>query len=351
MCPSCTAQDRCTAWASVQSLRAPDTGPLLRERFYSSLQAVHQRGETHITARELRAVLSYVFFGVDSCEDLHAKPDDVPGGMHERAFSPYSPRRQGDVLHDLEFLDPALEANPRIDRRLLQLSAVEPPAPLRFGALSLPSARRLAYFLWPTAEVTTIGGSPEALGLARGRHLKAFLTFPLKAKAEQDRLRDEICEGIARLENLPPMAFQRTGAVPFKITPRTPTETALWVEKSLGRFSLAPGEVDVAEGVETLHTHLQLAYHYPNGSEDRLRIGVELFHVLMDLREGVQLSDAHSEATFANLTVFSQRLAQEDSRELLAWNPLEERELYRLRAELKGGLQTIACERVTGEGD
>jgi len=73
-----------------------------------------------------------------------------------------------------------------------------------------------------------------------------------------------------------------------------------------------------------MHTHLKLSYLYKDGTEESLLMGAELFHILLELKDGVQLSDAASEDIFANLAIFTQRLAQEDSRELYAWNPIED---------------------------
>ena len=61
-CLSCLAQDRCEAFQTSRIL-GPDTLPSLappevraraHERLYQALQAVHLRGEAHITMRELR---------------------------------------------------------------------------------------------------------------------------------------------------------------------------------------------------------------------------------------------------------------------------------------------------------
>src|SRR5207244_6441441 len=46
-------------------------GQRLRKRLAEALQAVHQRGNVHITTRELRGALSYILFGVLSCRELH----------------------------------------------------------------------------------------------------------------------------------------------------------------------------------------------------------------------------------------------------------------------------------------
>ena len=75
-----------------------------RERLFEALQAVHLRGDTHITVRELRAALVYVLFGVHHCSDYHAFGDgsgmSIPQPYWDRAFSPGSTGRQGEVLRE-----------------------------------------------------------------------------------------------------------------------------------------------------------------------------------------------------------------------------------------------------------
>ncbi|MBI1986918.1 MAG: hypothetical protein HYS70_01045 [Nitrospinae bacterium] len=153
-CPACRAKSRCSAWESVSLLQDPEKGSTLRQRFYEALQAAHQRGEIHITARELRATLSYIFFGLPYCTDLHENPGPVSGHYYDRAFDPDSPGRQGELLQEMLFLDPALEAHPQIDRYLLghgnaQGTISSSPYP----GLPLKSARRRAYFEWRNRDI------------------------------------------------------------------------------------------------------------------------------------------------------------------------------------------------------
>ena len=114
-CRSCNAQHRCTAWHSVQTLRDAERGPRLRARLTDALQACHQRGEVHITARELRAALSYILFGVHDCAELHENPELRPPHYYQRAFDAHAPQRQGELLGELVRFDPALEAHPTLD--------------------------------------------------------------------------------------------------------------------------------------------------------------------------------------------------------------------------------------------
>lgn len=333
-CATCTAQDRCTARRSERTLVDPELGPRVRARLTAALQACHQRGEIHITARELRAALSYILFGIHDCQDLHADPGLVPGHFADRAFDATSPHRQGELLAELARFDPALDSNPAIDRAL-RLAA-------RPGD-SLASLRRRAYFEWEDARLAPEADGRPALGLAQGRHADRFRRVPLMEAQEKDALLRDLCQGISRLEDLPEAAFRSEG-VPLRLTPRTPTESAFWVLKPWSRFRLEAPLPVTAEGLETLHTHLILVYCSGRGEEERLAIGLELFHLLLDLADGVQLCGAGQEGTFANLEIFTQRLAQEDARELHAWHPTLPDRVDRLHVENRDGKQVLERE-------
>lgn len=334
-CSTCTAQGRCTAWHSVQTLRDPDQGPRLRERFTDLLQACHQRGEIHITARELRAALSYCLFGVHDCAELHADPDLRPTHYWQRAFDAQSLQRQGEVLAEMARFDPALEADPILDRRLLREPLVDRTEN------RLAQARRRAWFTRPAGAV---GGD---IALANGRHLARFRGLPLMSPQDAAALLRDLCLGIARLEDLPALAFapnQLNRGVPLRITPRTPTESAFWVVKPWERFDLQPALPRAAEGLETLHTHLHLIYRYAKGGQDVLTLGLELFHLLLELRDGVQLSGVAQEGVFANLEIFTQRLAREDARALQGWHPAEENRIFQVRIVPRDGRQVLVRE-------
>jgi hypothetical protein len=212
-CVTCTAQNRCTAWHSVQALRGPDH-LRLRDRLTIALQASHQRGEIHITARELRAALSYIFFGVHDCAELHKNPDLRPPRYWQRAFDACSDHRQGELLAELTRFDPALEADPILDRSLIK------EAPRGGGEGRLAEGRRRAWFT--LAET----GAGLPIRLANGRHFARFRDVPLMEESARTGLMRDLCLGISHLENLPAAAFafeHMERGVPLRITPRTPT--------------------------------------------------------------------------------------------------------------------------------
>ena len=325
-------------------------GALFRRRLSAAFQAVHQRNEVHITARELKAALSYILFGIHACEDIHADVELRPHSPGDFAFNPASPLRQGELLRELTRLDPALEAHARIDRYLRGHSAPNPAhgAP-RYPEASLASARRRAYLEWGDDQILKVGGNSTALCLNGGRHFADFRDFPLLTTNKQDAIRDAICRGLSRLEALPEIALRQKGVVPIRIVPRTPTETAFWVGKQLERFALEAEQFIGAPGLKTLHRYLVLNYKTNDGRNERLNIPLELFSLLMDLAEGVQILDAFSDDVFANLGVFTQRLAQEDERALQAYNPVADNQVYHIGIQHRALAQTVELRLAPGE--
>src|SRR5262249_51121115 len=129
-CQSCSAKDRCEVFLAARifgpgALAAPSVRSRARERLFEALQAVHLRGETHITMRELRSALVYILFGIHFCDDYHDGTETGALPYWDRAFMAESPARQGEVLSELALFDPSLEAHPQIDRRLLSAPAAD----------------------------------------------------------------------------------------------------------------------------------------------------------------------------------------------------------------------------------
>ncbi|MHC2068135.1 protein kinase domain-containing protein [Bremerella sp. T1] len=351
-CLTCTSASRCTAWNSVKTLtgtgeQAEKLAANVRQRMAAALQAVHQRGMVHITTRELRGALSYIFFGVYFCDELHESPDLEPKHYWDRAFASDSIMRQGDLLSELQRLDPAYGANPSVDRYLRSHEAVvDPDKPPKFSDQdTLVSKRRRAYFEWIEEQSCNVTNEPQAIELFQNSSLKQFRDVPILSDEENRELTRRLCFGISRLEQLPHRVLLRPDVVPLKIMPRTPVETTFWVEKQLDRFSLEVDERGNSGGVEWLANGLILRYHYRgNSREEELRLGADLFGLLLELAEGYQIMDAANDDIFTNLSIFTQRLAQEDEREVFAWNPSQPDDIYRLGVRESNGVQQMFFE-------
>ena len=68
-----------------------------------------------------------------------------------------------------------------------------------------------------------------------------------------------------------------------------------------------------------------------------MRLGADLFHLLLELSDGYQLGDVSTDDTFAHLSIFVQRLVREDESQLLALNPMRDDVIYRVSAQMLDG--------------
>lgn len=188
-------------------------------------------------------------------------------------------------------------------------------------------------------------GDEHALTLRDGRRASEFRRFPLLSTEDRTRIKQRLCNGLSRLEALPDFAYLDPSRVPIRIVPRTPTETAFWIEKAASRFSLVAERFQPTAGLETLHRFLVLTYEPGYGVREELIIPLELYSLLMDLADGVQILDAFSDDVFANLGVFTNRLAQEDESSLNAWNPVDSETVHELGIVARSGRQIIVLSK------
>ncbi|MDW8216872.1 MAG: hypothetical protein RML57_04645 [Acidobacteriota bacterium] len=334
-CHSCIAQPHCEVFRAARLFgpaNLPGVVPdverrrLARRRLYAAFQAVHLRGRMHITVRDLRGALVYILFGTASCKTYWDEKPYPP--YWARAFAAATKHRQGRLLEELTALDPALEAQARLDRVLLK-------AVRRGFARDLADARRRAYFEWTDAEVTAAGGPDARLDVARGRHLDLLRRLPFLSEKEKRELTAHLCHGLSRVESLPPVAYARAGVAPLRVQSRTPTETVFWVEVQVADFHL---EADLqvvnpfaaADQRSGLHQSAYLTHRTSGDSSLRLRLNADLFHMLLELDRGYRLSAATVDETFAHLTLFTEQLIRAQAGELYAWHPSREDTVYRL---------------------
>ena len=345
-CKTCLSQSRCVAWNSVKTLRS-SVGQRVRDSLLQSMKTVHMRGETHITARELRAAISYIFFNVYDCEELHNDPNLVPIPYWNMTFCSDTPHRQGELLHELTLLDPGVDSHPAIDRYLVGQSAYDTEGmPPRYLDMAVGSARRRAFFEWTPEQIKSIAGSENSLTLLDGQFYNLFLSTENLTSEDSQDLCMNLCKGLAKLDDLPRQAF-RKNEIPLRLIPRSPTETVFWIVKPASNFHIEVKKPPMKTGLPFLHSQLRLIYITSNNSKEVLEMGYDLFRTLLELNDGLQLVGQDSDDLFANLETFTRRLAQEDSRTWKAWTPSADSTIYELSINFNDGTKRLDCTPIS----
>ena len=119
LCGECSARHECPIKFNADSLSNPSVVSRLERLFLIQ----HWRRNHRATIRDVRSALAYFISGNLSCEDVHTNLKSAERGKEWplRAYfhAAFNALHENDeMLRDLEIIDPAQRANPRLDRFL-----------------------------------------------------------------------------------------------------------------------------------------------------------------------------------------------------------------------------------------
>jgi hypothetical protein len=116
---NCAYSDRCYINYNIKTFNNPENGPEVRKRLKKILLAVHLKQDKHITMRDIRSVLSYILFNKYNCAQIQKDLDDgnliLDRFYYNNIFSSVEKDR---ILQLLSKLDVASVSNPKLDNFL-----------------------------------------------------------------------------------------------------------------------------------------------------------------------------------------------------------------------------------------
>jgi hypothetical protein len=116
---NCIYSDRCYIKHNVDTLNDKVKGPKVRERLKKLLLAVHLKQAKHITMRDIRSVLSFVLFNKYGCDELHEELDTNPDIINRFYYNNiFNAEEKDRILNLLAKLDVAAVCNPKLDNFL-----------------------------------------------------------------------------------------------------------------------------------------------------------------------------------------------------------------------------------------
>jgi hypothetical protein len=145
VCDTCPARQRCPVKFNVDTFRIRSihglgekdavtieetnaAAKLARSRLKAIFQVLHFRKRIHITVRDLRSVLAYTLFGKTSCEEIEEKVrlgiEDFTSSYYYNAL--FDTKEKDRVLGMMREFDIGLAASPSLDS---QLSFTRPTSP------------------------------------------------------------------------------------------------------------------------------------------------------------------------------------------------------------------------------
>jgi hypothetical protein len=363
-CESCTASEKCPVRFNVTTFQIPSvqgqsesdkallderakSANIARTRLKAVFQILHFRKRIHVTVRDLRSVLAYTLFGKRTCDQIVAEVREGETRFLNRYYfnavfdasekdrvlqfiAEFDPGRSSSPQTDAElsfarpgtgefrsrFLDFAASSHPtnrsRIDEdALLVLYERRPASPeertpeaRQAAQRYVESLRRKLFFEGP---VQGDAGNPRMIrdDLMPFDNLQEYMEFAAGDDRSDGRLKQNITLGISRSEG---MYDETRGAENICIRTRhdgSPSVKAFYTYAA-SHFALkTPPALNQAQYVEYLPATL-LFEHIQRGTT--LDISLDLYEMLMRIREGYVPTAGEMRTFFLNLLMFKKQL-------------------------------------------
>lgn len=370
-CDGCPARHRCPVKFNVDTFRLRSTAGLsekdadaaeerntsarvARSRLKSIFQILHFRKRIHVTVRDLRSVLAFTLFGKHTCAQIEQELQQGEADFTDRYYynAIFNATEKDRILGLLRDFDVGLASLPMTDSRL---SFTKPGSPefrqlfLRFES-SGPSGRTTADVedlrrLYDARPMSPEERTPEALGSARkyvaslrrrlyfegdqpdetGQRkflsqllpydsIEEFMGFIETDVDPSGHLKQSIVLAISRSESI---YDEQRGRENICIRTRHDADTAV---KAFFTYPSAHFTLEVeksppqAKYVEYLPTSIHLHHHERAIS---LEISLDLYEMLMRIRDGFVPAAGEMRAFFLNLLMFKKQLMSLPSERLL----------------------------------
>lgn len=398
-CESCEAKFRCPVKFNVDSFRRFPLDGLsekdreatkarnaaaeaARARLKSLFQVLHFRKRLHITVRDMRSALAFALFGKRTCQQIQdalktGNDDFLPRYYYNALFDPNEKDR---VLCFLREFDPGRSAAPQLDARISFTPPETPEFRRLFNDLSntrvahlgrsrtdeendlnrhfdartrSPEERDSSVLEAARSYVSAVrrklffeGSKAHELGdaaLQESQHgwnellpyesLSRFTEFVRTGKDEGDKLRNQLVEGISRSEGIHDQERSRE-YVCIRTRQDPNAKVKAFFTYPASEFSCErPDPGPQARFIEYLPSSV-LFRHDPTNVV--LEVSLDLYEMLMRIRDGYVPTAGEMRAFFLNLLMFKKQLMATPAGELLLTE--SDYQIYRVKRTPQQGI-------------
>ena len=375
-CETCVVKLRCPVKFNVDSLRIFHTDGLserdrieterrnnaskaIRRRLKSVFQVLHFRKRLHVTVRDLRSALAYTLFGKKNCNEIKAEIEAGSYLFVERYYynAIFAANEKDRVLRLLSEFDVGKTATPQIDSLL---SFTRPKSPeFRGMFLNLGNAR-VAHLgrtqidendlaeLFDKKPRSPEERTEEAFRLARNYvasvrrklffegsrsrylgketeeqtviwadllpydNLQEFIDFVNRGCDPEGKLKTRIVEGISRSEGIHDKQRSKENVCIRTRQEQNAKIKAFFAYPATDFLIELPAGNSQAAFVEYLPTSIQFRHH-----DTVLEVSLDLYEMLMRIRDGYVATAGEMRAFFLNLLMFKKQLMALPAKELL----------------------------------
>lgn len=346
---NCEYSDRCYINQNISTFNDKELGTIVKKRLKELILAIYLKKEKHITMRDIRSLISFILFNKYTCSQLQSDIDNdvnlLDRMYYNNAFNKNEQDRMVNILKDIDVADMPL---PKIENHLYFLNPKSDSASALFCKNNLCGNKDLDYlekyfngkpegtsdndvikknnaeeyltsikrkiFFEGNDDYTTEQFSVNHYSFLPYKYYERFITFLNSGKDSDHEIRDDLVLAISKSEKIYNEIVGRENVcISSSNTKKTQTK-AFYIFKAADFEIVLPDVGNQVQYIEYFPDHIIFRHVDKSAS---LEINIDLFEILMRIKEGYVPTSIEIQTFFLNLEMFKRRILAKRSTKVL----------------------------------
>ncbi len=337
---NCEYSEKCYIKYNIDTLRDSKKGAIVKQRLKEIILAIYLKKEKHITMRDIRSLISFILFNKYNCSQLQASIDAGENLLdrfyYNNAFNKEEQDRMVSILQDVDvadmplpklenqlyFLNPKVEladgllekgnliANP--DLNYLEeyfLNKPEGTSDREIGKtesadLFLSSLKRKIYFEGADKYIEE-QFAVNHYSFLPYKYFERFVSFLKSGADDSFQLRDDLVLSISKSEKIYNDEVGRENVCISSNSLKKSSTKAFYGFKAADFEVVLPDVGNQTDYIEYFPDHIIFRHTDKTAA---LEINIDLFEILMRIKEGYVPTSIEIRTFFLNLEMFKRRI-------------------------------------------
>jgi hypothetical protein len=337
---NCEYADRCYISYNINAFNDPELGPVVKQRFKEIILAVYLKKEKHITMRDIRSLISFILFNKYTCKQLQT---DIDNGInlldrffYNNAFNKIEQDRMVAILREIDVADmplPKIEnhlyfLNPKSESviRLLSKNNISSKPDVKYleeyflgkpeGTSDNDETRKTnaENYLTSIKRKMFFEGNDDYLheqfnvnhySFLPYKYYKRFVDFLKTGADDSNELRNDLVLAISKSEKIYNEIVGRENVCISSSSSKKSQTKAFYGFKAADFEVIVPEVGNQTKYIEFFPDHIIFRHIDRKAS---LEINIDLFEILMRIKEGYVPTSIEIQTFFLNLEMFKRRI-------------------------------------------
>lgn len=346
---NCEYADRCYIKYNIDSFRDADLGPVIKQRLKEIILAVYLKKEKHITMRDIRSLISFILFNKYTCEQVQS---DIDGDInlldrfyYNNAFNKEEKDRMVNILREIDVADMPL---PKIENHLYFLDPKSESAALlksknnlshhpdldylaeyfngkpegtsdfnedhkKYAEIYLESIKRKIFFEGNDSYLDD-QFSVSHFSFLPYKYYERFVGFLGDGAENALELRNDLVLAISKSEKIYNEIVGRENVCISSSNSKKSQTKAFYGFRASDFEIVLPDVRNQTKYIEFFPDHIIFRHIDKSAS---LEINIDLFEILMRIKEGYVPTSIEIQTFFLNLEMFKRRILAKRSTKVL----------------------------------